>query len=397
MTSTRQSEILDLGAETTGLNFHPTLARLRDEGPVRRGVLPDGSLVWLVTRYDDVRAALADPRLSLSKRYAKGWKGYGLPPVLDANLLNMDPPEHTRIRRLIVPAFSPQRVERLRPRIERIADELLAAIAPDGEADLVASFAAPLPIMVICELLGIPVEDRTNLRTWNHAMLTGAPDAPDALDNIVRLMVTLIRRKRAAPGDDLLSALVSARDQGDRLSEDELTSLGFLLLVAGYDDPTNLISGGTLALCRNPDQRDALRADPGLIGPAVEELLRYDTSAPVAPRRFPVADMEIGGVTIRAGEPVMLVLSSANRDPDQYPEPDELSLGRSARHLSFGHGVHHCLGAGLGRLEVAIAIGALVRELPDLRLAVPETELTWLPSFRVRSLSRLPAAWSIRS
>jgi cytochrome P450 len=252
----------------------------------------------------------------------------------------------------------------------------------------------PLPMMVMCELLGIPVEDRANLRTWNIAMLTGAADAADAMDNIVRLMVTLFRRKRVEPEDDLLSELVSARDQGDRLSEDELTSLAFLILVAGYDDPCNLIGNGTLALCRNPDQRDALRADPGLLGAAVEELFRYDTSAAVAPRRFPVEDMEIGGVTIRAGEPVMLVLSSANRDPDQYPDADELALHRNARHLSFGHGLHHCLGAGLGRLEVAIGIGALVRTLPDLRLAVPETELTWLPSFRFRSLSRLPAAWS---
>jgi cytochrome P450 len=286
-------------------------------------------------------------------------------------------------------------VERLRPHIERIAGELLSALAPAGAADLVASFAAPLPIMVMCELLGIPVEDRANLRRWNIAMLTGGADAPDAMGNIVRLMVTLIRRKRVEPEDDLLSALVATRDQDDRLSEDELTSLAFLILVAGYDDPTNLIGNATLALCRNPEQRDALRADPGLIGPAVEELFRYDTSAAVAPRRFPIEDMEIGGVTIRAGEPVMLVLSSANRDPAQFPDADTLALHRNPKHLSFGHGIHHCLGASLGRLEVAIAIRAVVRELPGLRLAVPETELTWLPSFRFRSLSRLPATWNV--
>ncbi|HEU5473542.1 MAG TPA: cytochrome P450 [Actinophytocola sp.] len=386
------TEYLDLGPSATGRHFHPLLDRLRAAGPVHRGELPDGSLVWLVTRYADVRAGLADPRLSLSKKHAGKWVGFGLPPVLDANLLNMDPPDHTRIRRLVGPAFGPRRIEALRPRIEHIAAELLAAIAPRGAADLVAAFAAPLPLMVICELLGIPPADRANLRGWTNAMLTGAPDADTARDSIVRLMVTLIRRKRTEPGDDLISAMVSARDRGDRLTEDELTSLAFLILVAGYEDPANLIGNGAVELCRSPALCSTLLADPDA---AVTELLRYDTSAAVAPRRFPVEDMEIGGVTIRAGEPVLLLISSANRDPSVFPAAGEVRLDRSPNpHLSFGHGIHYCLGAGLARLTATIGLTTLVHRLPGLRLAVPEAALSWLPAFRVRSLTRLPVVWN---
>jgi cytochrome P450 len=386
--------LIDLGPSSFGHVFHPTLDRLRAEGPVRRGVLPDGSLVWLVTRYEDVRAGLTDPRLSLDKRHAKGWKGFGLPPVLDANLLNMDPPDHTRIRRMVSRAFRPRAVERLRPMVERIATELLAAVKPHGQAELISAFIEPLTVTVICELLGVPDEDRTDLHRWNTTMLAEEPDAPAARDNIVRLMVSLIRHKRAVPDDDLISELVAARDQGDRLSEEELTSLAFLILVAGYASTANFIGNAVLALCLDPGQRDALRADPSLIGAAVEELLRFDTPEAVAPRRFPVEDMEIGGVAIRAGEPVMLVLSSANRDASRFADADRLVFDRDTNHhLSFGHGAHFCLGAGLGRLEAATAIGALVRELPGLRLAVPVSEVPWLPNFRFRGLTGLPVTW----
>jgi cytochrome P450 len=344
---------------------------------VERISLPDGSPAWLVTGYDEVRAGLADPRLSLSKRYAKGWRGFELPPALDANLLNMDPPDHTRLRRLVSSAFTPRRVEQLRPRVTRIASELLDVLS--GQTDLIKSYAAPLPITVICELLGVPSADRGDLRGWTNGL-------PATVDHLVRFLVDLIRDKRESPGDDLLSALVASHDD-----EDELTSLAFLLLFAGYENSVNLIGNGVLALLRHPDQMSALRADPGLIEPAVEELLRYDAPAPVAIRRFPIEDIEIGGVTIPAGEPVLLGLASANHDPARVTDPDSLVLDRADQaHLSFGYGIHHCIGAGLARLEGTVAIGALIRRFPNLRLAVPEEDLSWLPSFRTRSLRALP-------
>jgi cytochrome P450 len=392
---TEAPELVDLGEQSYGQRFHPTLDRLRAERPVCRGVLPDGSLVWLVTRYADVRAALSDPRLSLSKRHAKGWKGFGLPPVLDANLLNMDPPDHTRIRRLVSAVFRPRVVERLRPWIQQVTDDLLAEMKPLGRADLVGGFADPLCVKVICELLGIPEEDRNDLHTWNTTMLSEEPDAPRARDNIVRLMVALIRHKRANPAEDLISELVTARDEDGALSEEELTSLAFLIMVAGYTGPANFIGNAALALCLEPELSATL-AEPAHTEAAVEELLRYDTSEAVAPRRFPVEDMEIGGVAIRAGEPVMLVLTAANRDEHRFTSAGRLVFDRTTNpHLSFGHGLHFCLGAGLARLESTIALGALVRALPGLRLAVSAAELPWLPNFRFRGLTGLPVTWNI--
>lgn len=386
--------IIDLATEATGHDPYLLFAELRGQGPVHHVSLPDGERAWIVTRYDDVRQGLTDPRLSLEKRHATGYRGFRLPPALDANLLNMDPPDHTRLRRLVTTAFTPRRVEALRPRIQQVTDGLLDRIAPDGRADLVASFAEPLPITVISELLGVPVDDRADLRAWTNAMLAGGADAPAAMGDIVRLLVRLIRDRRQHPGDDLLSSMIIARDADDRLTADELTSLAFLILFAGYENTVNLLSNGVLALLRRPDQLAALRADPALIGAAVEELLRHQTPAPVALRRFPTEDVRIGGVTIPAGDTVLLAVASANRDPARFTDPDELRLDRAeAAHLSLGHGIHYCLGAGLARLEATVALGTLVRRFPDLRLAVPPEELSWLPSYRTRSLRRLPVAW----
>jgi cytochrome P450 len=374
-----------------GTDPHLLFARLSGEAPVHRASMPDGSQAWIVTRYDDVREGLADPRLSLDKRHAGSYRGLRLPPALDANLLNMDPPDHTRLRRLVSGAFAPRRVDQLRPRIQQITDELVDVIEADGEADLVAGFAEPLPITVICELFGIPVAVRADLRAWTTTLLAGGADGRDAVHNIVRLLTGLIRARREEPTDDLLSAMVTARDDGDRLSEDELTSLAFLVLFAGYENTVNLLANGALALLSRPEQLAALRADPALIVSAVEELLRHQTPAPLAIRRFPVEDLRIGGVTIPAGETVYLAVSSANRDPARFTDPDELRLDRAeAAHLSLGHGIHYCLGAGLARLEATIALGTLIRRLPRLRLAVAPQELSWLPSFRTRSLRHLP-------
>ncbi|MGK4579255.1 cytochrome P450 family protein [Kitasatospora sp. HPMI-4] len=372
-------------------------AALRATAPVQRITGPDGLPFWLVTRYQDVRELLADPRLSIDKRNALpgNYRGLALPPTLDANLLNMDPPDHTRIRRLVSQAFTPRRVERLRAPIQRTADDLLDRIAPLGRADLVADYAGPFPIAVICDLLGVRPEDRRDFRAWTDAVITPDPARPEraraALADMLEFLTRLIARKRAEPGEDLLSAMITARDEGDRLSEDELTSLAFLILFAGYENTVQLIGNSVLALLDHPEQLAELRRDPALLPAAVEELTRYDTPAPLAIRRFPLEDLIIGDVTIPAGETVLLSLGSANRDPGHYEQPDRLDLHRrDSAHLSLGHGIHYCVGAPLARMETGIAIATLLRRFPDLALDIPRETVRRRPSIRARGLLALP-------
>ena len=374
-------------------------AELREAGPVHRIRLPDGSPVWLVTRYDDVRAALSDPRLSVSKLNSNGgWRGFALPPALDANLLNVDPPDHTRLRRLVAQAFTPRRIEGLRGRIQQVADELLDAVAPAGGADLIESYAAPLPVTVICELLGVPAGERVDFRRWTSVMLSpelaGPGGVKEAVGGMLRQLGALIASKRMEPGDDLLSALIAARDDGDRLTEDELFSMAFLIILAGYETSVDLIGNGLLALLRQPERLAAVRADPAALAGTVEELLRYDGPAIMSIRRFPTEDVEFGGVTVPAGETVVLSLASANRDPRRFDRPDALELARAENpHLAFGHGVHYCLGAPLARLEGQIAIGTVLRRFPSLALGVADAELRWRPSYRTRGLRELPVTF----
>ncbi|MDH6120466.1 cytochrome P450 [Kitasatospora sp. GAS206B] len=376
---------------------HPSYAALREAGPAHRIIGSDGLPVWLVTRYADVRQGLADPRLALDKRHASpgNYRGLALPPALDANLLNMDPPDHTRIRRLVGQAFTPRRVEQLREPVQRIADELLDAIAPLGHAELIATYAGPLPITTICDLLGVPTDDRRDFRAWTDTLIAPDPgrpqDARAAVGAMLAFFTRLLARKRAEPGDDLLSALIAVRDQEDRLSEDELTSLAFLILFAGYENTVHLIGNAVLALLRHPEQLAALRADERLIGPAVEELARFDGPAPVAIRRFAREDLTFGQVTVPAGETVLLSLAAANRDPERFAEPELLDLRRADNgHLALGHGIHYCLGAPLARLETEIALTTLLRRFPALALAEPAEQLSHRPSLRARGLLRLP-------
>ncbi|MFF4544390.1 cytochrome P450 [Streptomyces sp. NPDC001435] len=383
-----------------GLIDHPydVYARLRDSAPVHRITGPDGTPAWLVTRYEDVRAALGDPRLSLDKAHATAgtYKGFALPPALDANLLNMDPPDHTRIRRLVSRAFTPRRVEHLREPIRRTADRLLDGFGPHGTIDLVAAYAAPLPITVICDLLGIPDEHRLDFRVWTDTLVAPDPARPGAgreavvamLDHLTRLLAD----KRAEPADDLLSDLIAVRDEGDRLTEDELMSLAFLILFAGYENTVQLIGNAVLALLRHPEQLAALRKDPAQLPAAVEEFARYEGPALFGIRRFPTEDVTIGGVTVPAGETVWVSLSAANRDPARFPDPDRLDLGRDASgHLALGQGIHYCLGAPLARAETEIAVGALLERFPDLALA--DEDIRWRPSLRARGLLALPVTY----
>lgn len=377
---------------------HGAYAVLRRSAPAHRLTLPGGAKVWLVTRYHDVRACLADPRLSLDKHNAgDGWTGFSLPPRLDANLLNMDPPDHSRIRRLVSQAFTPRRVEALRPRITAIAGGLLDQLEHHRHADLITAYAAPLPIAVICDILGVPHADQAQLRAWTDALFSHTSQDPDAAARAVpaieQFLVDLVRRKRSEPGDDLLTAMISARDADDRLSEDELTSLAFLTFFAGYENSTSLIGNCILALLLHPRVLHAVQTEPAQLRAAIEETLRYEPATPVSIRRFAVQDITIGGSTIAAGDTVLLGLAAANRDPDVFDDPDTFQLRPDGpAHLSLGYGPHHCLGAALAHLETHIAVSELLRRYPLIELATPADQVRWRASFRSRALRTLPVS-----
>ncbi|MFJ4326833.1 cytochrome P450 [Streptomyces tricolor] len=383
----------------------PLYRQLREDGPVRRAVIAGGLDAWLVTRYEDALAALSDPRLSSDVRDASDPRLIAQLPEFEresmlSTMLRADPPDHTRLRRLVSKAFTARRVAELQPRIQEITDRLLDAVVPAGRADLVADFALPLPVTVICELLGVPVEDRYDFQRWTDAMLLRGQELPDpaVVDEAWRRMrayvTALTGAKRAHPEDDLLSALISAHDEEQRLSHDELIAMTFLLLVAGYVTTVNLIGGGIAALLAHPDQQALLRDRPELLPDAIEEFLRYD--GPVSPgiARFAREDVEIAGVTVPRGATVVIASAIADRDPARFPEPDRLDITRRDNgHLAFGHGIHYCLGAPLARLEGRIAIGTVLRRLPDLALAVPPAELPWRPG-GLRGPARLPVTFT---
>ncbi len=374
-------------------------ARLRESRPVAPVRMPGYGQAWIVTRYADVRAALNDPRLA---RDVRRWPGGARSRPSEAtgvyaHMLHADPPDHTRLRRLVQKAFAPRRAA-LRPRAEEIAAELLEemAAAPGGIIDLLAAYARPLPIAVLCELLGIPAADRA----W-IAVTVAAYDEPAEHQRVERELAAyfteLIAARRAEPGDDLVSALVLARDHGDAgvaaggLTDSELLGTVFLLVMAGFDTTVNLIATGTLALLTHPGEMTRLRQDPSLLPAAVEELLRFTSPVNHANDRFTTEDVPVGDVVIPAGEWVFPAISSANRDPAQFPDPDRLDLGRDASgHLAFGHGVHHCLGAPLARMEAEVAFGALLARFPRICLAVPPPELRWRPVSLMNGLESLP-------
>lgn len=380
---------------------HTFFKRLRQEAPARRVVLPRGLKVWLVTRYDEARAALADPALSKdSKRAAplherqaaeRGTAREIFAEALTRHLLNVDPPDHTRLRTLVSRAFTARRVELLRPRIEEITDELLDNLA--GKVDLVRAFAVPLPLTVICELFGVPSDGRDQLRSWMNTIMTAADSEAVSKSSflIAEYLLGLIEAKRAQPADDLLSELVLASDEADRLNAHEVTAMAFLILSAGHETTTHLISNSVLSLLRHPDQLAALRADPALLPGAVEEFLRYEGPGNTVTLRFTTAPVRLGEVEVPEGEFVLVAQASANRDPAHFEDPDRLDITRKpGRHLAFGHGIHHCLGAPLARLEGQIAIGRLLARFPGLALAVEPTELRWRNSTIFHGLQTLP-------
>ncbi len=394
----------DLANPQFKANPYPFYARLRAEAPVWRTTLPDKRVAWLVTRYEDVAGALRDDTFAKDRLNAMDpeqlrktpWVPGFLKP-LERNMLDLDDPDHARLRALVSKAFTPRLIERLRGRIETLSEELLDVMERKGGAELVGDYALPIPATVIAELLGVPAEDRRKFHRWSGKLVSVSSGRdmlralPAALA-FTRYLRKIIERRRAEPGDDLLTALVRAEEAGDKLSEDEVLAMAFLLLVAGHETTVNLIASGALALLEHPEQAEALRSDPSLTKPAVEELLRYTSPVELATERYAREDVEIAGTTIPRGERVLAVLGSANHDEREFEDPDVLNLTRDPnRHLAFGRGgVHHCLGAPLARMEGQIALNALLRRFPGARLAMAPESLHWRRGLFLRGLEKLP-------
>jgi cytochrome P450 len=367
--------------------------------PVAQGELPDGSTAWLVGGYDQVRQVLTDQRFSRALASAPGRSLQGIELSSANSIIGMDPPEHTRLRKLVVSAFTVRRVEAMRPRVAAIVAELVAAFTAGPEpTDLMTSFSLPLPVRVICELLGVPTADIARFRAWSSTLVTDweqdSGEILTALAELYEYFADLIRIRRAQPADDLLSALIAARDSGDRLSEAELTNLACTILVAGYETTAHSISLSLLALLAHPDQLARLRADPALIPGAVEELLRYVRIGVLPLSRITTEEVELGGVTIAAGEVVLPVIQAANRDPLVFSEPERFDISRAPSHLGFGSGAHHCLGAQLARVELQEAMRGLVTQVPGLALAVPPADLRFKPGMAIYNLRALPVSWT---
>jgi len=386
--------------------------RLRERAPVLRASFMGAGLTWMVTRYEDVHAVLGDsrfvnnpasvPGLAVANPIEKLMESFGLSEedarFLGENILGSDPPDHSRLRKLVSRAFTVRRVGELRPRVEAITAGLLDALAAAPEpVDLLERFCYPLPITVICELVGIPEADRPDWRRWGRALVSMDPERmPPALHEMVANVQGLIEVRRSVPEDDLLTGLIRAHDEdGDRLSNDELVTFVVTLVFAGHETTAHLIGNSIAALLGHPDQLALLRERPALWPTAVHELVRWCGTALLTGLRYAAEDVRLGDVLIKAGEPVSAVLVAANFDPRQYTDPDRLDVtrqpaGRGEGHVGFGHGAHYCLGAALARQEAEVALHALFDRFPGLALAVPESELAWEPVPGSRRLTALP-------
>ena len=384
----------------------PFFARMRATQPVCCVTLPDGRLAWLIARYDDVLAALKDRRFAKDRTKAltaeqlrkQPWiPGFAKP--LTRSMIDLDEPDHPRLRNLVQKAFTPAMVDRLRERIQAICDRLLDQLEGKHSMDLVHDYALEVPLTVIVELMGIPGTDRRRFHHWTKALMKPPTKlnmirAVPSLMAFMRYLRRLFRELRTKPQPGLLTALVQVEEAGDHLSEDELLAMAFLLLIAGHETTVNLIASGTLALLQHPDQLELLLNDASISRSAIEELLRYTNPLESATERFAREDVTIAGVTIPRGSLVLAAIASANRDDSQFQNPDRLDLKREPnRHLAFGHGPHFCLGAPLARLEGQIAIPTLFRRLPQLRLAVPAEELRWRATPVLRGLESLPVVF----
>ncbi|MDH6455388.1 MULTISPECIES: cytochrome P450 [unclassified Streptomyces] len=375
---------------------YPTYAAMRSSCPVQP--LPTGSgghPGYVVTGYAEAREALGDARLSKdTAAFFAGKKSRRrLHPAVAHTMLATDPPRHTRLRKVVTKAFTNGAVAQLRPFIARVTDELLDQWPVGERFDFVAALAVPLPVIVICELLGVPAGDRPAVRRWSGELFAaGRPDVIDAASHsMADYMTGLVAAKRLDPGDCLLDRLIAARDGAERLSEEELVSLAVLLLVAGHETTTNFLGNAALALLQRPAELDRLRQDPDDVPAVLDELLRFDSPVSTATFRYTTEAVTLGGVDIPAGMPVLVALGAANRDPVRFPSPDLLDLDRdAAAHLGFGHGIHRCVGAPLAKAEAEIALRAVLTRFPGIRLAVPSDRLRWRRTRLVRGLAALP-------
>lgn len=416
-TTTVPTVRFDPASQDFASHAYERYAELREESPVHRLLQPDGTEVWLITRYDDVRAALADPRLSRDPRPVwrtleerrlvspVGAPGTSTSPTYlglnAAHLMVSDPPEHTRLRRLAGAAWTPRRIGRLRPRIEALTRRLLNEMAEKESVDLLSAFAFPLPITAIYELVGVPAADRPLLRRWADLMESTNPELVQLWEQtfvqyaseLVRATMSHLRRDLPQEEQpDLLHALLAAGDEHDRLSHEEIAEMLVLLLNAGHETTAALIGNGMLALLRRPDQREVLRRHPELLPNAVEELIRYDGPAERATFRFSLEPLTFGGVTIPAHQMVGVVIASADHDPGQFEDPDRLDVARPRpEHVGFGHGIHFCVGAPLARLVGEIAFGALLARFPEMELACRVEDLRFRAAgYQLRALRALP-------
>ena len=384
-------------------NPYPFYARMRAESPVFPVSVPFFGRGWLVTRYEDLVTVVKDDRFSRDILPKVRWLPRSVVVPMTRHMLSQDPPDHTRLRKLVSQAFTPRRIELLRGRIQAVCDELLDAAPRTGSFDLVKGYAHPIPFTVIAELLGIPKEDRHRFHTLVQGSLpisapAGVLDIPIALPYtwlLMRYFRRLFAERRARPGDDLLSALVQAEEAGDRLDEDELLGMAILLLVAGYETTVHLISSAALALLQHPDQRARFVSEPGLTHSAIEELLRYTSPVEMTLPRILREDVTLSSVTIPRGEWVSGVVGSANRDESVFRNPDTLDLARDPNpHVAFGQGRHFCLGASLARMEAQIALTTLLARFPGLRLTQPGESLRWRKLLPLRGLAELPVTSS---
>jgi cytochrome P450 len=380
----------------------PEVRALAARCPVTQVELPDGTTAWAVTGFNEVREVLIDQRYSRALACAPDRPQRGLESILAESLMGMDPPEHSRLRKLVAGAFTEKRMQALRPDVTRIVDSLLdEMIAGPRPTDLVRSFSLLLPSRVICSLLGVPPDDLDSFHGWSNTLFADwsrtVEEMAGAYAAINGYMAELVARKRMEPADDLISVLIAARDSGDKLSEAELVRFCFGLLMAGHETTANQLNMSFVALCRHPAELARLRADPDLIPAAVEELLRFVQIAgkgSIPPARVTKEEVCLGGVTIPAGEAVLPLMNVANRDPAAFPDPNRLDLRREPKtHVTFGAGTHHCLGAQLARMELQEGLHGLLTRLPGLRMAVPVAEIEFREGHLLASMRELPVTW----
>ena len=399
---------VDVTNATFKANPFPFYAQLRAEAPVFPVTvrMPTRQRAWLITRYSDVQDVLKDARFAKNPRNAmlpeqlkkRPWIPSMFKP-LEQNMLDLDSPDHTRLRALVHKAFTPRLIEQMRDQIQALTNELLDAAEPKGSMDLIADFALPIPLTIIGRILGVPAKDNDKFHRWTKTLLSAQTNINYVvlIPTIMRFMgymKKLIKERRTHPKDDLVTALVQAKDGSDKLSGDEVLAMIFLLLIAGHETTVNLIGSGSLALLEHPDQLEKLLSEPAIIKPAIEELVRYVCPLEMATERYAREDITIAGTTIPRGELVLAVIGSANRDANYFDNPDTLDVTReNNKHLAFGLGAHYCLGAPLARLEGQIAISTLFQRMPNLHLSIAPDQLRWRGGIILRGLEALPVSF----